>query len=218
MSCGGDRDEKPTDNKKAECEKKKNTHAWNEDKQSCDPKPADTLSRADCNKDLTKKWDPQAKEGKGECKDLTKEECALLAEVTWDEANNKCVLKSGEKSAGKYTVTLVANLSSISTISHIKLDVVSKNMSASLVKNGDCVRLKESDFALLKISSYNTNNLVDALCDSTDVTPPSAVSDCAVGNYSVSIAGSRAQFKKGSESNANIDKCKKLEGNPGLLN
>ena len=208
VNCGGDKDDP-----KKDCDKKKDTHVWNEENKSCDPKPADSLSQADCNKDLTKKWDPKAKEGKGECKDLTEDEC-VLTEVQWDKAQKKCVLKSAEE-GGQYTVTLVADLKGAS-VNQVKLEIVSKNMSASLLGRGDCIRLKAGDFALLEISTFNSGTLVKNLCGGTNHDEdgaPIKENECGISNYAVAMVGSDLQLNKGSVPNANINKCKKLQDN-----
>ena len=219
VSCKKDL-EKELGDDQASCEKKAETHVWNATENKCEAKPAESLSQVACANDFTKKWDASAQEGKGECRDATKEECTL-AEVMWDEANNKCVLKQAvAEEKGQYTVTLgvlpSGDVNQAGDVNQVKLEVKSKNLSASLIKRGDCVRLKESDFALLKISTYNTATLVKALCDSTDASSPGPgtvpVNDCAPGNYSVTTVGDALQLKQGANPNANIDQCKKLAG------
>ena len=215
MSCKGEL-EKELGDDQADCEQKAETHVWNEAEGKCEAKTTTAKNQEECAKDFTKKWDASAQEGKGECRDATKEECTL-AEVMWDEANNKCVLKQEEK--GTYTVTRRFLPASGLPANNIKLEIPSKNMSASLLRANDCIRLKESDFALLKISTYNTATLVKALCDSTDVSvaPPGAsgslVEDCKPGHYSVIVKnGANFELRLESSANANIDQCKELAG------
>ena len=211
VNCGGDKDDP-----KKDCDKKKDTHVWNEENKSCDPKPADSLSQADCNKDLTKKWDPKAKEGKGECKDLTEDECALIAEVQWDKAQKKCVLKS-EEEGGQYTVTLKSQLGASTKVNQVKLEIESQNKSASLLGLNDCVRLKVGDFELLKISTFATGKEIKNLCGGTNPDEdgaPIQENKCGIGHYSVLFdTAGNLSLRPETSANANIDKCKKLQDN-----
>ena len=221
VSCGKQAD-KPTVDPKAECEQKKDTHVWNETTKSCDPKPAESLDRVACVKDPTKKWDSKAKEGKGECKDLTEAECKLVATLEWDPAKGKC----GPKQKGSYTVTLKSQIRTTSLGDQVK--IVSSNRSASLFTLNDCVRLKASDFELLQISTFVAGTPLKKLCGGIthdEDGEPIQENKCAIGHYQVvlgpgkgaSSLSKQVVLKSVESPNANRDKCKELSlSDPGL--
>ena len=198
VGCRGDKD----NTEEEDCKQKSETHVWDNEKKECIPKPAESLGQAECVQDPTKKWDVD------KCRDATQAEC-VLPTVTWDSTNKKCVLKQTE-AKGQYTVTLIGNLASVTTASHIRVDVDSKTVS--LIKNGDCVRLKESDFAKLRVSVYNPKLVKTLSCvNSSGVARSEDVSSqCEKGNYSVSLRGQDPKLTPGSSPNANIDSCKEL--------
>ena len=212
VGCRPDDDKEETP--KQACAKKAETHVWNEATKACDPKPAEGLSQQACVQDLTKKWDSSAKAGQGECKNLTQEECTLPT-VTWDASQSKCVLKSesAEEDPAKYTVTLKSSLNNIPA-TQVKL--TKQQTQANLWTLNTCVRLKESDFAGLKIATFQSENQVKVLCDSTE-NPPRAqvVGSCAPGHYSVVFNNSGNSnniiLRPEESANANIDDCKRLD-------
>ncbi len=150
--------------------------------------------------------------------------CEQKAEThVWNEETNNCAPKSepakeeGELEVANYTVTLKADLSLSAGVNIIRLEAKSKNLVSTLFVEDKCIRLTESEFAILKISTNQGTDLVKALCDSTDAgsgaqSSPAPVADCEPGHYIVqfdAVEGGIA-LQKVAEPNEKIEDCERL--------